>query len=210
MFGALPDALQQDLRSGATVRTFSDGQLIHQRGDRSDGFWVIETGQVKMGRYQPEGDMRVFAILGSGDSFGEPACFGEFNRVADAVALGSVRLLWIGKTALFAMLDHSPIAARALLRVLSIQFQEALDGLLVVRKMPPRQQLARILTTLCAAQPAPVTLKVRHEELAELIGVSRMTIGTLLTGLEAEGLLTRGYRQLIVNDPEALRHMSML
>ena len=86
----------------------------------------------------------------------------------------------------------------------------AIVFMLVVRKMPPRQQLARILAALCAAHPAPVTLKIRHEELAELVGVSRMTIGTLLTGLEADGLLTRGYRRLVVTQPEALRHMSQL
>ncbi len=208
MFGALPEAVQQDLRRGAVPRSFSDNQLIHQRGDKPDGFWVIESGQVKMGRHQPDGDLRVFAILGTGDSFGEPACLGEFKRVADAVSVGQTRLLWISESALFEVIEASPAAARAVLRVLSIQFQEALDALLVVRKMPPRQQLARILATLCAAHAAPVTLKIRHEELAELVGVSRMTIGTLLTGLEADGLLTRGYRRLVVTQPEALRHMS--
>jgi CRP/FNR family transcriptional regulator, cyclic AMP receptor protein len=210
MFGALPEALQKSLRQDAVVRNFNDGQLIHQRGDKSDGFWVIESGQVKMGRYQAEGDMRVFAILGAHDSFGEPACLGEFPRVADAVAIGPTRLLWIGEAALFEMLDRSPTAARAVLRVMSIQFQEALDALLVVRKMPPRTQLARVIATLCGKRPAPVTLVVRHEELAELVGVSRMTIGTLLTGLEADGLLSRGYRQLVVSDPKALRDMSRL
>jgi CRP/FNR family transcriptional regulator, cyclic AMP receptor protein len=42
--------------------------------------------------------------------------------------------------------------------------------------------------------------------LAELIGVSRMTIASALSELEALGLVTRHYGHLIIEDPTALRH----
>ncbi len=208
LFPSLPPDVQRNLRKNAIVRHFDDGRIIQHRGDVSDGFWVVESGQVKLGRYQAEGDMRVVAILGAQDSFGEPSCLGEIPRVADAVALGSTDLLWVSAASFFEALERSPLAARAVLKMVSIQLQEALDTLMVVRKMPAKKQLARTLVALCGARPSPVTLTIRHDELAELVGVSRMTIGTALARLEADGLLRRHYGQLIVHDPAALRDVA--
>ncbi len=204
LFPSLPSEIQTELRANATLRMFDDGQLVQQRGDESDGFWLIESGQVKMGRYNPDGDMRVFAILGAKDCFGEQSCIGGFPRVADAVAVGPTQILWISIASFFSALDKSPGTERAMLRLLACQLQEALDIILVVRKMPAQKQLARALTTLCGSRPPPVTLTIRHDELAELVGVSRVTIGTLLTRLERDGLLTRGYRLLVIPEPKAL------
>jgi CRP/FNR family transcriptional regulator, cyclic AMP receptor protein len=205
LFPSLPAEIRRDLRKTAIVRQYDDGQIIQQRGDASDGFWVIESGQVKMGRYGADGDMRVVAILGAQDSFGEPSCIGEFPRVADAVALGPTELLWISAASFFETLDRSPTTARAVLKMVSAQLQEALDTLMVVRKMPATKQLARTLVALCGTRSPPVTLTIRHDELAELVGVSRMTVGTALARLEADGLLTRHYRRLVINEPMALR-----
>ncbi|NJM51620.1 MAG: winged helix-turn-helix domain-containing protein [Sphingomonadales bacterium] len=62
-----------------------------------------------------------------------------------------------------------------------------------------------MIIALCGERPAPVTLIVRQSELAELIGVSRMTISKLVTEMEQAGLVVRKYRGLVVRDPEALR-----
>jgi CRP/FNR family transcriptional regulator, cyclic AMP receptor protein len=207
LFPSLPAEIQHELRIGAIARHFDDGQIIQHRGEISDGFWVIESGQVKMGRYEVDGEMRVVAILGPQDSFGEPSCLGQFPRVADAVALGSTELLWIGEKGFYDALEKSPTTARTVLRIVSVQLQEALDTIMVVRKMPAKAQLARSLVALCGQRPAPVTLAVRHDELSELVGVSRMTIGTALAALEREGLVSRRYRQIVVHDPAALRQV---
>ena len=207
LFQTLPEDVRATLRCGATIRNFADRQIIQLRGDPADGFWVIEAGQVKLGRYGTDGDMQVIAILGTGDSFGEPSCLGGFARVADAAAVGSTRLLWVAEGSFFAALDRSPGAMRAVLKTVSIQLQEALDRLLVVRKMPATQQIARAIATLCGARRGPVTLSLRQDELGELVGVSRITVGTALARLEAEGVLTRHYRKITVIDLGALRKM---
>jgi CRP/FNR family transcriptional regulator, cyclic AMP receptor protein len=106
------------------------------------------------------------------------------------------------------VLERSPASARAVLKIVSIQLQDALDMIMVVRKMPAKAQLARSLVALCGKRPAPVILTIRHSELSELVGVSRITIGTALAALERDGLVTRQYRHLVIHDPDALRLVS--
>lgn len=205
LFDSLPKAIQVELRRGAIRKTFTDGQLIWHRGDIAEGFWIIETGQVKIGHHAASGEMQALFILGPGDSFGELACLGEFPRVVDAEAVGVVEMLWISDTVLTSTIASSPKVSSAFIKALSQQLQEALDRLIVFRNMPAPKRLAQNLLALAEGKTAPVKLGIRQQELAELVGVSRMTIASALAQLEALGLVTRHYRHLIVNDLGKLR-----
>ena len=205
LFGSFPKVIQDELRQNAIRRQFSDGQLVWHRGDVAYGFWVIEKGQVKLGHYAASGDMQALIILGPDDSFGELACLGYFPRVLDAIAIGKLEMLWVSDTVLSAMIAGSPNVGRELLRALSQQLQEALDNLIVFRNLPAPKRLAQRLLALSEGKTVPVKLGIRQQELAELVGVSRMTIASALAQLEELGLVSRHYRHLVVTDPAALR-----
>lgn len=204
LFKILDPDIQERLLAQAIARDFADGQIIQQHGDEPTGFWIIKSGQVKMGRFDAEGDMRAVLILGPEDSFGEMAVLGTYPRVVDAVAVGEVRLLWVSDSHFLSIVENTPGALRDIVRIFAEQLQEALNLLVAVSKMPVKKRLARMLVTLCGDRPAPVSLSLRHAEMAEFIGVSRMTIAKILTDLEKEGMIRRGYRQLIIQDPALL------
>jgi CRP/FNR family transcriptional regulator, cyclic AMP receptor protein len=205
LFQAFPPALQQKLRESALRKSFNDGQFLYHRGDTAGGLWLIAKGQVKIGHYNDRGDMQVIAIMGLDDSFGELACFGRFLRVVDAQAMGRVEALWITDAQLTNAMATSPDITRELMRILATQLQEALNNLFSFRNMSASQRLAERLLTLSGGQTAPIKLAIRQQELAELIGVSRMTIASALAELEKAGFIERHYRYLMVVDPKALR-----
>ena len=206
LFASFPSALQAELRQKAVRRHFSNGQFLQHRGDEADGFWIIDKGQVKLGHQDAHGTMHVLFILGPGDSFGELACLGQFARVLDAEALGKVELTWVSDKIMSEAIAGSAVISREMLKILAKQLQEALDNLLVFRNMPAPKRLAQRLLAFVADREPPVKLGIKQQELAELIGVSRMTIASALSELEALGLVTRHYGHLIIEDPTALRH----
>jgi CRP/FNR family transcriptional regulator, cyclic AMP receptor protein len=205
LFASFPTELQAALRDGAARKRFEAGQFLYHRGDVADGFWLIEKGQIKLGHQQEDGTMQALVILGPGDSFGELACLGRFARVLDAEAMGSCELLWISDRQFSKALQSSETIAREMLRILAVQLQEALDNLLLYRNLPASKRLAQRLLALAADRPSPVKLAIRQQELAELIGVSRMTIASVLAELEEQGFVSRRYGHLLIRDTEAMR-----
>jgi CRP/FNR family transcriptional regulator, cyclic AMP receptor protein len=205
LFASFPATVQADFRGKAIRRSFSNGQFLHHRGDAADGFWIVESGQVKCGHQDAQGNMHVLFILGPGDSFGELACLGQFERVLDIEALGKTEMLWVSEKIFSDVIARSPETARAMLKILAKQLQEALDNLLVFRNMPAPKRLAQRLLAFAGDRAPPVRLGIRQQELAELIGVSRMTIASALAELESLGFVTRRYGHLVVEDPVALR-----
>lgn len=205
LFHALAPDLRAKLRHGAVHRTYHHGAPIQHRGDHADGFYVIERGQMKIGHFNADGEMQTLLLMGAGDSFGELACLGEFRRVVDAQAVGETEILWISDLALRDSLEQDPDLAREMMRLLAVQLQEALDLLIVFRKMPAAKRLGHALLAMAEGRAAPIKIAIRKQDLAELVGVSRMTITTALEDMEQHGFVSRLYRGLVINDPAGLR-----
>jgi len=207
MFSAFPQALRDQLLSLAIKRNFSSGQIIQQRGDKASGLYVIESGQVKLGRFDVDGNFRSVLVMGAGDSFGELAVLGGFARVVDVIAVDETEIQAVSSEAVDRILADNPHIARQLLRVVSTQLQEALDNIIQQRRMSTPKRMARILHTMCGDQQAPVSLAINQSDLAELIGTSRVTIAKALSNMESRGILKRGYGRVDILDIETLRSL---
>lgn len=64
LFEALPAPVRAALAHQAPQRAFADGQIIQQKGEEADGFWLIEHGAVSVGQFTPGGEFRGVALLG--------------------------------------------------------------------------------------------------------------------------------------------------
>lgn len=204
VFDELPPDIQQQLKSSAQKKQFSDRQLIQHRGEDPTSFYVIVSGQVKMGHYDENGEMHALMLFGPGDSFGEMSCLGRFPRVLDAEAVGETELLNISEKRFSDALLASPALCREVMRVLAVYLKEALDDLVVFRKLSAPKRVVRSLLALTNGKSSPVMLQIRHLELAELVGVSRVSIAKTLSLLAKEGYLECGYGHILIHDREAL------
>lgn len=209
LFSALDQDVREELRGGAPLRKFATGQLIQQRGDDADGFWLIESGSVAVGQFLPDGEFRGVALLGPGDSYGELALFSGRPRVVDAVARKATEARFVRGAAFEAALAENPVAMRQLLGAISRQLQELLDIVAGIRRGTAASRIAGMLVNLAGGVEGPIMLSVTQQELAELLGLTRATVNSALGDLARGGLIERGYGKLTVLDPAALRLASL-
>jgi CRP-like cAMP-binding protein len=130
-------------------------------------------------------------------------------RVVDAVARSSCKLRFIRASAFEAALADDPLAMRALLGALSVQLQELLDITAGIRSGSARARVAGILATLTTGSELPAKIGLAQHELAELLGISRMTVNTALRDYEERGFLRREYGGIEVLDRAALELASL-
>lgn len=209
MFASLPVMLRERLRSTASPRRFGDGQIIQQRGDPARGFWLIEEGAVAIGQFLPEGEFRAVALLGPGDSYGELALLAGRPRIVDAVARGPAVLRQIDGTAFEREMMMHPEAMRTLLGVIASQLQEVLDLLAGLRRGTTVARAAALLANLAGEGHGPQRATLTQHELADLLGVSRVTANAALRTLERAGLIQRKYGTIEVPDVVRLRAVSL-
>lgn len=209
LFSVLPEDVRDELRTNAPSRHFSDGQIIQQRGDNPEGFWLIESGSVAVGRFLRDGEFRGVALLGPGDSWGELAMFTSRPRVVDAIARSPTEVRHIGGARFEAVLSDNPSAMRSLLSALSQQLQEVLDVVAGIRRGSAPARVAGILATLSEGDPLDARVAISQQELGELLGLTRATVNAALRDFEHAGLLRRLYGAVEVLDREGLSQAAM-
>jgi len=198
MKGLSAEIRQGLIKKGRKLQ-FGKGQIIQQRGDEGSEFWYIESGSVQIGRFSEDGELTLFTMIEAGESFGEQAFLGEFPRMVDAIAATECTVIRIGEAELQHLLETQPRAARILLKTMAHALQEAFDLVEAGRRLSTVQRLAQALVRQCGNAPH-ATINMTQQELADLIGVSRVSLGKALAELDIQGLVHRGYGKLSIPD----------
>ncbi len=200
----LPDDVRRRLLDQGSVRRFAKGELILQRGDTAREFWYIESGVVQIGRYSVDGKLTLFALLGPGESFGEQGFLGEFPRMVDAIAGNETTLIEIGEAELLAAIESDSSVARIMLKAMANMVQQAFDLIDAGRNLSTVERVSQALLQLRSEEDSDVAIPVTQQELSELVGVSRISLGKALGRLEADGVIQRHYGRITVPDWNAL------
>ena len=204
---ALPERVRRDLLARGQTRSFARGQIIQQRGDAAREFWYIESGSVQIGRYGVDGRLTLFALIGAGDTFGELAFMGEFPRSVDAIAGTGCTLIRIGDSELQSLMDSDPAVTRLLLKTMALTVQEAFNLIESSRSLSVPQRLAQALLQLCGDQGDGTEIKVTQQDLADLVGVSRVSLGKAVRHLEDLGAIRPSYGSITIGAKEMLRRL---
>lgn len=183
-------------------RECAGGTPVLHRGDPGVGFWLIESGHVMACRFGPEGERTLFAVLGPGDLIGEVACFAGVTQQVDAITEGNASLVWIEMTQVDRLMAEKPHVARWLLGTLANKLRSALDRVEGDQSLSAQSRIARVLADL-AAREGP-ELNLTQQQLADHVGVSRVTTGQVLARLAQEGAVERSYGSLRVLSVERL------
>lgn len=107
----------------AELRTFAAGQVIFRAGDNGDGFYVVESGRVRISAMLAGNEPRVLATIGPGDSFGEMAVLDDAPRSATAEAEVETRTLFVGREKFVQRLAGRPALVLKLIRELSARMR---------------------------------------------------------------------------------------
>ncbi|WP_229956461.1 Crp/Fnr family transcriptional regulator [Parasphingorhabdus litoris] len=200
----LPENVRSHLLEQGRVRRYEKGELILQRGDTAREFWFIESGIVQIGRYSVDGKLTLFALLGPGESFGEQGFLGDFPRMVDAIAGNDVKLIEIGEADLMTAIESDSEVARIMLKAMANMVQQAFDVINAGRNFSTTERVAQALLQLRVEENGDVAVPVTQQELSELVGVSRISLGKALEKLEADGIIKRRYGRIMVRDWSAL------
>jgi serine/threonine protein kinase/CRP-like cAMP-binding protein len=116
LFGVLAPPQRQSLLARLELELFEPGRVIVREGERSDGFYVVKSGEVEV--YTERKGFVFLSKLRSGDFFGEVAALTGQPRTATVRAVSATELLRLSGKNLQALLETSPeVQARLEARV---------------------------------------------------------------------------------------------
>jgi CRP-like cAMP-binding protein len=200
--------LQTDLRQlleeryqGRSLYPYSNGQTIDMQPDE---VWVVCRGVVQLGTLYDSGDEALLGLASSSMPFGLPL---TLIRPYQAIALSDVDLMRLT----LAEVEQSPALAQGIFRHVARRLQqtEAILAMVGYRRVEDRLRHLILLLTQQVGHPSDdgirITVRLTHQQLANAIGTTRVTVTRLLTQMREEGWLTIDrQRHMIVRSPSLL------
>jgi CRP-like cAMP-binding protein len=192
-----PDA-SRALRAAATRNRFRRREVLFREGDPGDSVHFVERGHVAVRGGRPMADGLTLAVLGPGDYFGDVAVLSvEGRRSATVEALDECVTFVLPGDEFLSLRDRHPAVRRVMTESLARMSRRLVDRLLDARHIDARGRLMRQLLRL--HELFGDTVPFTQEDLANYVGVTRVTVNQILGVLADEGLvaLSRGSVHLL-------------
>ncbi|MEJ2884933.1 Crp/Fnr family transcriptional regulator [Actinomycetospora aeridis] len=208
---AEPGAVSRRIEALGTPRSLRVGEHLYRQGDTASSFHVLVRGRIRVHVLRPDGTERVISWAEPGAGLGEGVCFDGGPHPVTATPVVPCEVLSVGRDTLIeAARDDPELLVEVVRRVAHKQrvlhLHVCLDGL------PARDRVVLLLGHLVAAygEGAPgasARLRVRPpvDELALMVGLTRVTTSRELSRLVAEGVLSKDGRSIVVRDLPSLR-----
>jgi CRP-like cAMP-binding protein len=190
--------------AAAVRRNYRDGQEILGPSHEPNGISIVIEGAVSISRMRRDGAMALATIARAGQNFYDIVAIGQSQPKHRAMAVGDAVVDHIPKSAFLRLLDEQPGFARALYRVTAHRLVTAIDMWDDTRLLSANARTARMLLRLLDSSTEPARIALRQEELAQLVGVTAVTIAGTLKRLTKEGLIRTGYGVIHIPDRAAL------
>jgi len=115
------------LREVMEIVQLADGEILFNRGDPGDAFYIIESGQVRIFTLDEEGQELTLNTLGPQEAFGELALLDDRPRSASAAALGDTTVRRLRRKEFLSRVHASPELTQTVINLISQRARHMTD-----------------------------------------------------------------------------------
>jgi CRP/FNR family cyclic AMP-dependent transcriptional regulator len=209
LFAALPHQELIVLSAIVHPKTLAKEQVVFRQGDPGDQFLILVEGAVRVELASEQGKELTLAILRPYQSLGELALLDDVPRSATVVTLEETRYLFIHKRDFNQLVERYPSMCVPMMRQLAKRVRILTDDIASMAFMDSFTRVARKLVALAQdlGELAPdgkilITQALTHQQLANLVGITRETVTKILNDMRNKGLITVNRHRIIIHSPK--------
>jgi CRP/FNR family transcriptional regulator, cyclic AMP receptor protein len=211
-FGGLPPVLRHDVLRAIEVRHHADGDPIARRGQTICALLACVAGSVRVSHQPTAGRRSTISLAGPGRWFGDVPSAHPQRHLFDAHAHGPCTVAAVSVEAVRALVAQHPAFYDALLQLQNLHMQHvcsALDRSGLDMRARTMENLAMLFRQHGIEGESPnelrLAIRLRQDQLAELVGCSRQRMNEQLRSMETENVLRRERGFLITDRRRLLR-----
>ena len=200
----------EKLFNDARPKLYPKNQLVHYQGDPLSHIYLIQSGYVKVYTILDSGDTRTILILGPGDIF--PMAFStsldweNYQIRYFYQSLSDSKLLILPSDELKRHIDSDQEMMGTYMNYIAASNEAIMRQLEVMKNKKAINKMEMLLPYLISKAGKRIKpnvyqlqLKLSHQEIADLSGVTRETTTTLIKQLEKAGIIDQHRGKWLIN-----------
>lgn len=215
LFCNLAPASVKQLESIKSTASYPKGSVLFVEGQEPRGVYILCSGRAKLSTCSADGKTVILRIAQPGEVLGLSAVVAGRPYLATAELIEPAQANFIRRADFLTLLEKNGEIALRAAQLLSNNYHSAYE---MIRTLgishSASEKLARLLLQWAAdgrpvAEGTRITVTLKQDEIAQLIGTSRETVTRLLAEFQKKHLVNRKGSALIICDRaglEALVH----
>ena len=194
------------LKSFGQRKKYKKGELLFSAQDKADGFYYVESGEIRVFKMDEQGKELEVVRLAQGDFLAEAIVFVSPLFPFFAQAVKDSELLFFDKKTILQKIEGNPSMAKFFLNLLAKKCLTLSKRIESLGLKTVRQRLVQYLMARCSGeQQCIVELKMKKAELAKILGTISETLSRNLKQMQDEGLIEVRGNNIHIKDCLALR-----
>ena len=215
-FGSLPTAALRDFHSLGVYHHHPSNRVLLREGFPADHVLIICSGRAKLVASSPDGRLFLLRIAQTDDILGLAALLEQAVYRVTAETLTPCTIKSIYRTDFLRFMEDYPQVSRDTSRAIVRDYNSAV---LSARRLALHTSAAgKLASTLLdwarmaesdaslsdTSLPISFSMPITHEELGSMAGLSRETVGRLLSRFRQEGLICQTHDRMTLKRPDQL------
>lgn len=190
-------------------RTYPPNTIIFSEGEPAEGFYIIDSGRVKVFKLSPEGKEYVLHTFESGEMFAEAAMFSGTSYPASAETMQNTTLMYLPKEAFLGLIRKYPELSFKMLGSLSIRLRKFAGIIEDLYLKEVSARLAKYLLDMSVqAGSDSFRLDVTKTELAVRLGMARETLSRAFKKFKDKKIISIDRKHICILNSELLKEVS--
>jgi CRP/FNR family transcriptional regulator, nitrogen oxide reductase regulator len=204
----------EDLGRFAQQRAVKRGDFFYLEGDSPDHVYVLARGRVRLVRTGPQGREVIVGFIEPAEPFGYVAVWAGTAHHVSAQAAQDCRALAWGVPTIARLMTQHPGIALSGLRLMAERVEGSWDRLQDLATGHVEWRVARTLLRLAHLTRrtldagSAITLQVREQDLAELVGSTAFTVSRILSEWRRAGFVDARREHILIRAPGRLREIA--
>ena len=163
--------------------------VIVTEGDTNSNFYIVVSGRLKVFVNGEDGRQLVLNWLEPGDYFGELSLIDGAPRSASVVTLEPTLLQFISQQDFQQLLAADQAASQAMMKALVRRIRYLTNGMRDLALLDVYRRVANLLQQRAAHDGESGSIKLTHQEIADVVGASREMVSRIMRELAVGGYI---------------------
>ncbi len=204
IFCDLPEKDKSEMASLMTPKRINRKGFVFNKGDWANALYILKEGRIKITYIAKDGRELTIDILEPGDIFGELTMAEDEERRTSAEAIEDSLICTISTEAFEAFLSMKPHISLTITKWMGSRLRKIENRFekLIFQDVPTR--LTSLLNDLAdkygeeVEEGLKITIKLSHQEMANLIGAARETVTLEINNMKRRGKIMVKERSYIM------------
>jgi CRP/FNR family cyclic AMP-dependent transcriptional regulator len=207
--GLSPAEISEVKKHIAFEKKIEKGDMLLSEGDKAEYMYFVVSGAVKVYKKSANGKEQILNIATGGDSLNDVSTFDGGGSAANMLAMTPVRLYAIEIKDMDKLFRGNPKLARNVARVLASRVRRDSSLVEVLSFGHVMSRLAGLILKQAAAIGGHRLPHFTQQDLAAMVGTSRVVVNRSLRDMEERGAIRLERRHIVITDETVLRSLVM-